>query len=516
MSTPLLQVLVFVSGATVMAVEMTGLRLLAPFFGTSLLVTTILIGSMMAFLSLGYRLGGAYGDRSPTLRALCTITGAAAGLTLIIPFIGQPILRAAAGAIRPLLEGERLAEPQVAIAMIIGGLLGTLALFAAPVTLMGMVSPWAVRLAVKDVENAGVAAGKLYSLSTVGSIVGSFLPALALVPLFGVRNTFVVVGGALLAVSAVGYFGTPKHATLGALALPLALLPQGLIRPMDGLVVEKESLYHFIQVVIEPYGKCKEAYHLYLNEGVGVHSVKCLDPSIETRGTWAYMAAAPLYKDDPMSTKEVLVIGLAGGTVARQLLEAFPEAHIDGVEIDGEVVRIGEQYFDNKDPRITPYVMDGRVFLQSTDKVYDVILVDAYRQPYIPFHLTSVEWWKEVKRHLAPDGVVAINVASVRGVSQDLTQMIYHTMRTELPSVHLVDATTSNDILFATMGTTPKERIADHLAALPRVKGLDQLRPVIREKLTGEVPGWEQARVLTDDQAPVEMAWELMAFEYVQ
>ncbi|MCK6515305.1 fused MFS/spermidine synthase, partial [Myxococcota bacterium] len=233
MSTPLLQILVFVSGATVMAVEMTGLRLLAPFFGTSLLVTTILIGSMMAFLSLGYRLGGAYGDRSPTLRALCTITGAAAGLTLIIPFIGQPILRAAAGAIRPLLEGERLAEPQVAIAMIVGGLLGTLALFAAPVTLMGMVSPWAVRLAVKDVENAGVAAGKLYSLSTVGSIVGSFLPALALVPLFGVRNTFVVVGGALLAVSAVGYFGTPKHATLGALALPLALLPQGLIRPMD-------------------------------------------------------------------------------------------------------------------------------------------------------------------------------------------------------------------------------------------------------------------------------------------
>jgi hypothetical protein len=94
--------------------------------------------------------------------------------------------------------------------------------------------------------------------------------------------------------------------------------------------------------------------------------------------------------------------------------------------------------------------------------------------------------------------------------------MIYHTMRTELPSVHLVDATTSNDILFGTMAVTPKERIADHLAALPRVKGLDQLRPVIREKLTGEVEGWEQARVLTDDQAPVEMAWEIMAFEYMQ
>ncbi|MCB9758324.1 MAG: fused MFS/spermidine synthase [Alphaproteobacteria bacterium] len=511
-----LRVLVFVSGMTVMAVEMTALRLLAPFFGTSLLVTTILIGSMMSFLSLGYWLGGRYGDRHPTLRALCTVTTAASALVLLIPFAGKPILQLAAATIRPLIEGQALAEPQVAIATIVGGLLGILALIAMPVTLMGMVSPWAVRLGVDNLDDAGKVAGNLYALSTFGSILGSFLPALLLLPALGVRNTFVVVGLSLLAVSVAGIVGRPRGAAAAAVAFPLLLLPESVIRPMDGLVLETESLYHFIQVVIEPYGKCKEAYHLYLNEGVGVHSVKCMDPTVETRGTWAYMAGAPLFRDDPLAPQDVLIIGLAGGTIARQLLEAFPDASVDGVEIDGEVVEVGKKYFDNDDPRITPYVMDGRIFLQATDKRYDVVLMDAYRQPYIPFHLTTVEFWTVVKDHLKPDGVVGINVASVRGVSKSLAQMIYKTMREVFPSVHYIDATTSNDVLFATNQPTDKFRGATHLAKVPHARGLDQLRPVLRKKTIGEVEGWQDARVLTDDQAPVEMAWELMALEYAR
>ena len=509
-----LKILVFVSGATVMAVEMTALRLLAPFFGTSLLITTVLIGSMMGFLSLGYWLGGKYGDRHPNLPALSKVTGAASLLVLLIPFLGQPILRGASAAMRPLLQGESLSEPTVAFAMIVGGLLGTIGLIAIPITLLGMVSPWAVRLAIDDVDDAGKAAGQLYALSTFGSIIGSFLPALALVPMLGVRNTFIAVGAVLLAVSAFGM--TRKGPALGAAAaiLLLGFVPQGVVRPMDGLVEESESIYHFIQVVIEPYGKCDEAYHLYLNEGVGVHSVKCLDPSVETRGTWAYMAAAPLYLDEPTQVEDVLVIGLAGGTIARQLLESFPEAHVDGVEIDGAVVDVGMTYFDNDDARITPYVMDGRIYLQSTPRTYDVVLMDAYRQPYIPFHLTTVEFWQVVSDHLEPDGVVGINVASVRGVSQGLAQMIYRTMREVFPTVHYVDATQSNDILYATKSSTHKDRIAEHLEEMPAARGRDQIRPVIRKKTIGEVEGWEDARVLTDDQAPVEMVWDLMALEY--
>lgn len=517
MSSVHLSVLVFISGLTVMAVEMTALRLLAPFFGTSLLVTTVLIGSMMTFLSLGYWLGGIFGDRHPSLQALCRTTSVAALAIFAIPFAGQPILRMCASVIRPLLEGAALSEPRVAFAMLAGGLLGTLLLLAVPVSLLGMVSPWAVRLAVDDLGSSGKAAGRLYALSTVGSILGSFAPALALIPLLGVRKTFLAVAAALLLVSAPGALASRvKGVAAGALALPLLFLPESTVRPMEGLITESESLYHFIQIVNEPYGSCEEAYHLYLNEGVGVHSVKCLDPAREIRGCWTYMAAAPLYREDPEAAKDALLIGLAGGTVARQMLAAFPQLRIDGVEIDGAVVEVGREYLDNNDERITPYVMDGRVFLEHTDKKYDVLVMDAYRQPYIPFHLTTVEFWTTVRDHMTEDGVIAINSASVRGSSRRLAQMIYRTLREVFPTVHLVDATQSNDIIFATMQPRPAEWAADKLEALPEGSALDSIRPRLRKRTVGEVEGWEQARLLTDDQAPVEMAWELMAMDYLR
>lgn len=516
MPTRALQLLVFTSGLAVMAVEMTGLRLLAPYFGTSLLVTTALIGTLMTFLAVGYSLGGRLSDRHPSLVALSRVTTVAAVLVLAIPFIAQPMLRAASAVMRPLLDGSALAEPGVAFAALIGGMLGTLALLAAPVTLMGMVSPWAVRLAVQDVRTAGAAAGRLYALSTVGSIVGSFLPALVLVPLFGVRNTFLVVGTGFLAVSALAWIGGWRAALLPTGAAMLLLLPQGMVRPMEGLLYETESLYHFIQVVQEPFGKCPEAAHLYLNEGVGVHSVRCLTEDQETTGYWSYLAAAPLWLDDPEALREVLIIGLAGGTSARHLLGAFPEAHIDGVEIDGEVVRVGEEWFDDGDPRITPHIMDGRVFLRATDRRYDLVMIDAYRQPYIPFHLVTREFFEQVREHMADDAVLAVNVAGVRGVSRELTAMIYATMRQVFPTVVLVDASRSNDVIVATTREKPMDAALRHLALTRPSEGLRRIRRGLPDKIVGPVEGWEQARVLTDDQAPVEMAWDLMALAWAR
>jgi predicted membrane-bound spermidine synthase len=512
----LLQLLVFTSGLAVMAVEMTGLRLLAPYFGTSLLVTTALIGTLMAFLALGYALGGRVGDRRPTLAALCRMTTIAAAMVVIIPFIAQPMLRMASAVMRPLLDGSDLAEPGVAIGALVGGMLGTIVLLAAPVTIMGMVSPWAVRLAVSDVQSAGRAAGRLYALSTAGSIVGSFLPALVLVPLFGVRNTFVVVGVAFLLVSLLGWLGGWRSLLPPAGAAALMAIPSGVVRPMDGLIYETESLYHFIQVVKEPFGKCPEAYHLYLNEGVGVHSVKCLTEDQETTGIWSYMAATPLWLDEPEAMREVLVVGLAGGTIARHMLEAFPEAHVDGVEIDGEVVEVGKKWFDDADPRITPIVMDGRVFLQATDKTYDLVMMDAYRQPYIPFHLVTVEFFQEVRAHMNEDAVLAVNVAGVRGVSRDLAAMIYATMREVFPTVVLVDATRSNDVIIATTQEKPMKAAVAHTALMRKSPGLSRIRRSLPKKIVGPVEGWEEARVLTDDQAPVELAWDLMALAYAR
>lgn len=515
-SSRLLPVLVFVSGMSVMAVEMTGLRLLAPYFGTSLIVTTVLIGSMMAFLSLGYWLGGRWGDRHPHLRRLAATTATASAFILVLPFISQPILKTAAAAIRPLVQGGELDSPMVAVASLVGGLLGTLALLALPVTLMGTVSPWAVRLAVYRLEDTGKAAGRLYALSTFGSILGSFMPAIVLIPLLGVRNTFVFIGALLLAVSALGMWSKGRAAVVGVAAAALLLVPSGSVRPMEGLVYETESLYHFIQVVQEPYGDCPDAYHLYLNEGVGVHSVKCPDPTKEIRGVWTYMAATPLWMEQVAPDPDVLIVGLAGGTIARQFLEAFPQAEVVGVEIDGAVVEVGERWLDNGDPRIHPVVLDGRLYLQHTDRKFDVILMDAYRQPYIPFHLVTVEFFELVDQHLEDGGVLAVNVASIRGVSRTLAEMIYRTMKEVFPEVIWVEATQSNDVIYAMKRPTDRYLAADRLESDPtfQTTAYDRIRTRYRKKIMGEVPGWQDARVLTDDQAPVEMAWDLMALAY--
>ncbi len=510
-----LRLLVATSGLCVMAVEMTGLRLLAPHFGTSLLVTTALIGSLMGFLSLGYWLGGRWGDRHPTLPALCKVTAVAAALVVALPFISQPILGAASATLRPLIQGEALSEPLVAWVSLLGGILGTLALMAAPITLMGTVSPWAIRLAVDDISTSGAAAGRLYALSTAGSIIGTFLPALVLIPLLGVRNTFVIIGVTLLTVSGLGLLTGPR-AALPLLAAGLLAVPQGTVRAMDGLVWESESIYHFIQVVHEPFGPCEDAVHLYLNEGVGVHSVKCTDPSREIRGVWNYMAAAPLWMDDPGALSDVLIVGLAGGTIGRQILDAFPEARVDGVEIDGDVVEVGRLFFDNDDPRIHPIVMDGRVFLQNTERTYDLILMDAYRQPYIPFHLVTREFFTLVHERLSDDGVLAVNVASVRGVSRSLAAMIYRTIREVFEMAVLIDATQSNDVIVATKRAKDPalggRQIADHADR----GGLRRIVKRLPKRIVGPVEGWEDAQVLTDDRAPVELAWDMMTVEYAR
>jgi predicted membrane-bound spermidine synthase len=517
-----LRLLVFVSGAAVMAVELTGLRLVAPYFGTSMIVTTILIGSMMAFLATGYKLGGSLGDKYPTIQALTRVTLSAGVLVIILPFVAGPILRFAASTMRPLMEGRSLDAGAFTIALVAGGLIGMLLLFAAPVILMGMTSPWAVRLAVSDATQSGKAAGGLYAVSTVGSIIGSFLPALVLVPLLGVRNTFVCTGALLAAVSAVRAFDAFKRlrgmAALAALAalLSLAFISEGTFLPIKGLVYEEDSIYHHIRVVVKPFagGGCKAAYHLFLNEGVGIHSVKCLDPSTPTRGYWAYASAAALYRDDPESTRDVCIIGLAGGTMAGQILERFPNARIDGVEIDERIVEVGRKYFDNDDKRITPFIMDGRTFLTAYNKQYDFILVDAYRQPYIPFHLTTVEFWQEVKTRMKQDGIVGINVASVNGVNNTLLKMIYRTMREVFPTVFHVAATKSNDILIAALSPKAESSAYDHMTDVKQGSSLYLVKKAWPAKIHKEVEGWKDARILTDDQAPVEILWDLAALDY--
>jgi len=235
--------------------------------------------------------------------------------------------------------------------------------------------------------------------------------------------------------------------------------------------------------------------------------------------------------DNPENFDNALIIGLAGGTMARQLLQSFPTVKVDGVEIDGDVVEVGKKYFDNAHPNINPMVMDGRIYLQIVDTKYDLIQIDAYRQPYIPFHLVTQEFFQEVHNHLEDDGVLAINVASVRGVSQDLVAMIFRTIREVFPWAVVVRATRSNDVIIATKNPDLMNKDIDQMShakesprirqALSRVDALQGLAMNTSQnryaaRISMGIEGWQEAQLLTDDFAPVEMAWDLMTIEFAK
>src|SRR5215213_3526770 len=313
---PFLRVLVFAGGFASIGVELAASRLLAPFFGSSTFIWASLIGLTLAFLSLGYFLGGRLADRRPEPDVLYTVAAVAAVAIGMIPFVARPLLTGSLEAFRELDAGA-----------FYGSLAGTLLLLAPPVTLLGFISPFAIRLQLSDLASAGKTAGSLYALSTIGSITGSFVPALVLIPLIGTAATFFILSLALLVPAMAGLVAMRARSValatgLAAFTVPaLALAAPTGVRPPDRgiLLDERESAYNYIQVVDEDGRRS-----LILNDGHAVHSV--YDPDdLLTGGPWDYFMVAPLMVEDAKSAgttpgpQDVLLIGLAGGTVARQL-----------------------------------------------------------------------------------------------------------------------------------------------------------------------------------------------------
>src|ERR671912_214036 len=358
---PYLRVLVFAGGFASIGVELTASRLLVPFFGSSTFIWSSLIGLTLAFLSLGYFLGGRLADRRPEPDVLYAVAAAAAVAIGTIPFVARPLLTGSLEAFRELDAGA-----------FYGSLAGTLLLLAPPVTLLGFISPFAIRLQLSDVASAGKTAGSLYALSTIGSITGSFIPVLVLIPLIGTAATFIALSLVLLVPTVAGLILMRARplalaAALAVLAVPaLAVAAPAGVRPPDRgiLLHERESAYNYIQVVEEDGRRS-----LILNEGHAVHSV--YDPDeLLTGGPWDYFMVAPLMVEAVAEPKprDVLLIGLAGGTVARPLTAADRPIPITGVEIDPEIDQVAREYFalgelDN----VEVIVADGRYALRASD-----------------------------------------------------------------------------------------------------------------------------------------------------
>jgi spermidine synthase len=484
-----LAALVFGAGIGALATEITASRLLAPYFGSSTVVWANLIGLVLAALALGYWLGGRLADRHPRTSLLGFIVLAAAVCVAAIPFVAKPFLD---------FTVEGLDEASAGA--VIGSFFAVLLLFAPPVVLLGMVSPFAIRLAIASLETAGAVAGRLYAISTAGSLLGTFLPALVLIPAIGTQRTFLVIA-ALLAVSACFVLGARYLVVAGALAA-LVIVPPGAVKGQSGLIHEETSFYQYIQVVERQDGRRA----LYLNEGVAVHSVWRPD-TVLTGGVWDAFLALPPLLGRPL--KRVAILGNAGGTTARALGVFYPDAEIDGVELDPAVTGVGRRYLGLDDnPRLTVHDADARPFLRSTDRRYDLIVVDAYHQPYVPFYLATREFFRLVRERLAPGGIVALNVAAVPD-DKRLVRAIGGTLAAELPQVLEWPALRFNTLVLGLTTPASGQELVQRLGTGPaRLAPLRALLARDARPLTASSRPW------TDDRAPVEWVTDRMIISY--
>lgn len=500
-SRPYIYLLVFVSGFTTLGVELSASRLLDPWFGNSLIVWASLIGLILLYLSVGYWLGGRLADRSPRLLTLLRLSGLGALGVGLVPLASRPVLSLATSGLADLNPG-----------LLAGSMGAVLLLFAVPVTLLGCASPFAVRLLLKDVAGSGGVAGRLYALSTAGSILGSFLPVLWLIPTIGTRRTFAVLAASLLLVIMLGLVqGRRPWDAAAALAALAAVLvagwrPAGPIKPAVGLLYETESQFNYIQVI-----DAGTERQLRLNEGEGIHSVYRPAGQLAD-GIWDYFLLAPAFNPAPYGPERVqrlALVGLAAGTIANLFTQAYGPIAIDGAELDPAIIAAGRRYFDMNEPNLHAVAMDGRRFLSASapaGKPYDMIAVDVYRPPYIPFHMITVEFFELARSRLAADGVVAVNVGRTH-TDYTLVDAVAATMGRVFPSVYVVDepdegSTLGNSLVVATAAPSTLADVRQNLGRYTQpllAEAGQRMAPGVR--LAAPPPG---TPIFTDDRAPVE------------
>ncbi|HRV59148.1 MAG TPA: fused MFS/spermidine synthase [Solirubrobacterales bacterium] len=504
-----------------MGAEIAGARLLAPYFGDSTIVWANTIAIVLVALSIGYWLGGKLADRRPDLNSLCATVLAGAILVTLVPFFARPFLGASVDAFDELSVG-----------VFAGSLVGVLVLLAIPVMIFGAVSPWALRIAMDstDLEHAGQLAGRLYALSTAGSLIGTLASAMVTIPLIGTQRTFILFA---LLVAVVASIGLRKvwPALVPAAVACAALVPVGTIKASSegDVIYEAETPHQYIRVVETDDGERR----LELNEGQAVHSIyrpgeylvgnywdeHLVLPFVASpQVTGASPEVTPSANSDPGPGNSpdwpgrIAILGNAAGTVARAYGRFYPDTEVDAVEIDGKVTEVGREYFGLNNPNMTVHTEDARPWLEAADPVYDVIMVDAYHQPYIPFYMATKEFFELVRDRLRPGGVVLINVGHPEN-SDALEKNLTATLEEALPEVLRDPVTDTNtmlvgsatpiaarNILLATEGRKPPiPHRLDRLATDTAIR--------IRPPLTG-------GDIWTDDHAPVEWLVDLSLLDY--
>jgi len=420
----------FLTGAIVMSFEMLGSRYLNPYFGSGIYTWAALISTVLAALTAGYFLGGIIADRTASATLLGTFVAAASFYLLVLPTFAQGILEFVFGA----NDNVRTAS-----------LVAAFAIMFPPVMMLGVYSPFAIRLLLHSAKRSGSVSGAVYGISTAGSIVGTLGTTFFLIPLLGTRAITLLLGavgvGCGLTLVAVAWSRGRGAAAVLALTAALTLasararaeepfdpaVRAAMLNQHDGQIAHVETEYNDLFVTKSGAFLAMSAQ---VKRGRFAHStVNLADPDDLPIPYTSMMTAALLY---PQTTRRILMVGLGAGSISTYVARAMPETTIDVVELDGGVIATGKTYFGLRETdKVHLIESDGRVFLNRHAEPYDLVILDAFRQLGVPFHLLTKEFYALLKTRLAPDGAAAFNVTG----GTKLTSSTLVTLRAVFPTV---------------------------------------------------------------------------------
>lgn len=480
----------FFAGMSVMAVELGASRLLAPYFSSSQIVWTIIIGTIMIAMALGNIWGGRSADKNPNPDRLYVRMIIAAVWIAAIPVLGKFVIIGISAALVFAISSNFL---------IWAAFLACMVIFVFPLFLLGTVTPSLVKYTVDSLDDSGKTVGSLNAFNTIGSIIGTFVPTFVTIPAVGTSITFLIFAGILLLLALVYFISTrgkKKPCVIGGILFLICCVTgaSGSFAFWEkNLLYEGESIYNYLQVK-----ETEDSVILSTNVLFGVQSIMKKDGGA-TGMYYDYAMAAPM-----MSGKadgSLLILGMGTGTYAKQCQYYYHPASIEGVEIDQKITDLAGEYFELPESiEVTTY--DGRSYLAAVQETYDVIMVDAYQDITIPFQMSSVEFFTLVREHLNENGVMVVNMNMHSNTEGNINEYLADTIAAVFDYVYTVDvAGTTNRELFATQNP---EALSLFEAGRSMVEE-PELQEMLRRVSEGLVPYEKGNYLLTDDKAPVEL-----------
>ena len=496
----------FFAGMSVMAVELGASRLMAPYFSSSQIVWTVIIGVIMIAMAIGNVWGGKMADQSKSPDKLYARLLLAAVWIALIPFVGRWVIAGISLALAAFVSHNFLIWAALAACLVI---------FAFPCVLLGTVTPSLTRFTVDNLDDTGKTVGRLNALNTIGSIIGTFVPTFVTIPAVGTAATFLIFSGVLAAIG-IAYFAVARKKTVtGVVAVVLigglcfALPTYSFAFWQEKPTLEEESIYNYLQVTDDA-----ERTILSTNVLFGVQSVQMKDDSL-TGMYYDYALAAPFMAGmggGDNESRSIMILGMGSGTYASYCAKYFPGARIQGAEIDEKIAAIASEYFGLPDS-VDVAVADGRAYLTASEDLFDVIMVDAYQDITIPFQLSSVEFFQQVQSHLKPGGVMVVNLNMTSTENGSINQYLCDTMASVFRHTYTVNvARNTNMEVFCTDADDWQNAFRQNVACLEDSNYIAMMSRVFQDMTPYD--GGEC--ILTDDKAPVELLGMQVLDELIQ